>query len=232
MTVGIKLRAFIKHQGYKTVFLDTHEPIYAPIYGNTADITAFEERLLDDKEQLDMLIDFINISTQIDQLEHDDKFGADWIIEEFMGKWGSLTYAEDLHETDQSIRKLWDKDVDGFKPTHLFMTKDQWYSKSKEYREIRTLYEEGNHKLARDKFHEIDRWMQNDMEWDEYWDPIIKPLNGLHALQYIFVISIKNKNPLRVCPVCGNLFQRKITAKQCSDKCKSLKSVRKFRSKK
>jgi hypothetical protein len=255
MTVEIKLKAFIKTQGYHKVELpDTlfnnefeankkrkfrkkydsefikHDPIYTPIYTDIGDHNPYDyqELLLTDKDQQNLLIDFINISVLMDQ----DESKADEVILEFMHKWGSLTYAENIPETDAGILMMHNQEFGRFRIRSLFLSEKEWYERSANFRDILILDSKGKHKSAREKFLEIDRWVENDLEFDDMLDISIRPRNGLQALQYIFVTNLKNQNPLRNCPVCRKLFQRKVTAKQCSNKCKSLKSVRKFRSKK
>ncbi len=255
MPVEIKLKAFIKPQGYHKVELhDTyfnkefepnrkrkfrkkydgemikHDPIYAPIYTDIGDhnLYDYQEILLTDKDQQNLLIDFINISVLMDQ----DESKADEVILEFMHKWGSLTYAENIAETDDGIRMMHDQGYgENVMIRSLFLTQKEWYERSENFRDILILDSKGKHKSAREKFLEIDRWVENDLEFDDMLDISIRPRNGLQALQYIFVTNLKNQNPLRNCPVCGKLFQRKITAKQCSDKCRVNKWARKARSK-
>ena len=176
-----------------------------------------------DLELHQALMDFINISELIDK-------GADSqeTIFAFLNEWGSL---HDLETTD--LPKITTLNP-VFPEQNELMNEENWYERSNWSREVLTKHNKNKKKSARDQFNERD-WFQLTAfteKDDPSYTPYVVPRNLEEALHWTLRQALTDKRPFRVCPVCGKLFQRKITSKQCSTKCGKNKWAREHRRKK
>ena len=105
------------------------------------------------------------------------------------------------------------------------MTVDDWYERSNWNREVLTELKSGRNKSAREQFLKrdwslIDRFYEND----PFLTPYDVPKNLEEALHVTLRQAFVDNRPLRVCPVCGNYFQRAQQSRTCSNACKTKKS--------
>ena len=176
-----------------------------------------------DEELHKALMDFINISQEIDR-------GSDpqEIIFAFMNEWGSLHDLETIDLNKQTtVNPV-------FTNQSILMNEENWYERSNWNREVLTNHNKNKKKSARDQFNkrdwfELTAFTEKD---DPSYTPYVVPKNLEEAIHWTLRSALTDQRPLRTCPVCGKLFQRKITAKQCSKKCGGNKWARKDRSKK
>ena len=175
-----------------------------------------------DVELHNALMDFINISQEIDNGSDPEE-----IIFAFLNQWGSLHNME----TTDFPKLLTYNPV--FPNQSELMNVEDWFARSNFSREILVNHKKNRKKIARDQFLKRD-WFSSEIffEDDPELTPYIEPKNLEEALHWTLRFALRDKRPLRACPVCGKLFQRKITAKQCSKKCGGNKWARKDRSKK
>jgi hypothetical protein len=212
--VKTKYKKLVCKTGYK-VYRDG----FIPMEVGMNDTTITE---IGDEELHKALMDFINISLEIDN-------GADphETIFAFMNEWGSLHDLETI-EPDVPLTRN-----PVFPNMRVYLTVDDWYDRSNWNREVLTELKRGKNKSAREQFLKRD-WSLLDRFYED--DPLLTPYDVPKNLEEALHVTLRqaffDHRPLRVCHVCGKLFQRAITAKQCSRKCTSHKSVRKFRSKK
>lgn len=199
--------------------------VFSPIY--------FDRRINPDQEEYtstamtpqdcqNALMDFISIARFLD-----DGLPPREVILDFLYTWGYPTGIERIPWKDDDL----DSVINNPYWVSHFWTTEEWHEISSDMRDILQLANEGRRVEAIQQYE--DRWPLLSAE--------IRFSNGrtvfimedlMSVLNYQLWMSIPSNNPLRNCPVCMKFYQRKITAKQCSDKCKSLKSARKIRSKK
>ena len=234
MKPKLRVNTYVSKPGYQKFVtrydhkLEGYDQIvkFAPIYLDNLEDPQYEKKELSDDEMQQCLMDFVSISRLINL----DTSSSDSVIFEFLNKWGSLTNAEDLGITDN------DEAATDMSLSQFFWTESNFYHFSNDMREVIDLENKGKLKSARENYIDsIHSHVTTDIlfeEVDNRLAAVIEPRNLYEGLKYQFVTSLENSNPIRICPVCNKFYQRRITAKQCSDKCKSLKSVRKFRSKK
>ena len=206
--IKTKYEKLVCKEGYE--YREFFQPVKIG-YGN------FTITEIGNKELQQALIDFINISQEIDK-------GSDpqEIIIAFLNQWGTL---HDL-ETTQLPKLLTMNPV--FPGQDELMNEKDWYDRSKWTREVLFTLKRGRNKSARNEFLKrnwsaLDRYYEDD----PFLTPYDVPKNLEEALHVTLRQAFVDNRPLRVCPVCGKYFQRAKQSRTCSNACKQKKSEEK-----
>ena len=212
MEVKVRYRKMINKLGY-----EYREDSWIPVY---KDVPNYESKELSKAEMKQCFFDFVNISTPpVEETEQ--------AILDFHNKWGTLTGAEDIPGFKGTAEEI--------KSFKIYYKGTAWfYNESKRIKDILFINSEGKKKMARDKFLEGKDFALTTTEWEEMdyrLRMVIRPNNLEELITYQFVEALDSLLTTKHCEVCNRVFQKKASAKMCSEKCRKNKAARKARAK-
>jgi predicted nucleic acid-binding Zn ribbon protein len=205
--VKIRYRKMVSNNGYVQASNGFFIPTNSLPGKSSRNYTITE---IGEKELQRALFDFLNISVVIDQkiTETHDLLA----IFNFLLNWGTLYGIEPGYEKGSSG----------------LMTKNDLYKESKQLADI--LFEKdrkGLKKDARDAFIKLNPFCPETTTFEIEEDGlvrVIEPRDLKSAITNQFAKALSYIQPMRLCLVCGKLYQKATKAKTCSDSCRSKKS--------
>jgi len=213
--VKIRYRKMVSNNGYLQASNGFFIPTNSLPGKSSRNYTITE---IEEKELQEALFDFLNISIVIDQKISDTH---DLLaIFHFLLKWGTPYGLEPGYEQG----------------SNSLMDKSDLYFASKQLADILLEKDKKGHaKDSRDEFYKLNPYFESTNRWKREGHEhvfVIEPKDLMMAITYQFANALSYIQPIRLCPVCGKLFQRRVQSKTCGDNCKAKKYRKKKRGKK